>query len=180
MHHENDIKVPLMSKANEQKKKAKQELKDRNKVFRYRVVFAKKSRLPQLADDNPTLTAELDTICDNNLVTAMLTLADIIRGVNLDLGAEPLTNSLDGTMVPYILGITNTIPADAPTPLPQLGDVKLPLQVKLCYDNEVRNAVVDWVKSRHEGVTTRLYVPILKLQNMVVEFNRVVRKEAAL
>jgi hypothetical protein len=47
--------------------------------------------------------------------------------------------------------------------------------VTIAYDNEIRNRVVDWVKAHYEGVTTRLGQPIIKLQNMVVEFKRVLK-----
>lgn len=52
---------------------------------------------------------------------------------------------------------------------------KNPLQVKLYFDNDVRNQVVEWVKAQYPNVTTRLGQPIVKLPNVVVEFRKVVK-----
>ena len=52
----------------------------------------------------------------------------------------------------------------------------MPLRAVVAYDNEIRNRVVDWVKAHYDGVTTLLGSPVLRLQNMIVEFKRVVKE----
>jgi hypothetical protein len=83
--------------------------------------------------------------------------------------------SLNGAIVPYLLGITTVCPDSADTYVPGLFLGEYPLQVVVAYDNEVRNQVVDWAKARFDGMTTRLGQPILKLPKMVVEFKRILK-----
>ena len=123
-----------------------------------------------------TLNAELDAICQNGLTEAVLNLAKIVEGAKRELGVEPEADkcSLNGALVPYILGIT-TIHPDSASYIPGVCTAELPLQVTIAYDNENRNKVLDWVKAHFDGVTTRLGQPIIKLQNMFVEFKRVLK-----
>ena len=128
---------------------------------------------------NEKLNAELDALCEKGLVEEMFVLRDIVDGVRKELGyqAEMGKGSLEGTVVPFLLGITTTEPNSA-QPNNSLSDtehIRLPLEVVLYYDNEIRNRVVDWVKLRYETVKTRLGQPILKRSNMVVEFKRVMK-----
>ncbi|MDY5759359.1 MAG: hypothetical protein SPK34_00155 [Bacteroidaceae bacterium] len=83
--------------------------------------------------------------------------------------------SLNGAIVPYLMGITTICPDSADTYVPGLFLGEYPLQVVVAYDNEVRNQVVDWAKARFDGMTTRLGQPILKLPKMVVEFKRILK-----
>ena len=81
--------------------------------------------------------------------------------------------SLNGAIVPFILGITNVKP-DANNYVPGILNAQ-PLKVTIAYDNEIRNRVVDWVKAHYDGVKTLLGQPILKMENMTVEFKRVIK-----
>lgn len=169
-----------MSKNKNQKKKVRHEQKAKNESFKFQVMYAKKNRLPQLADDDTNLNAELEALCEAGLGEAMLTLGEIVRGAKSELGIEQETerNTLNGTFVPYILGITEVNPLEADTlnqSLAEASNIELPLQVTIFYDNEVRNKVVEWIKTKYDGMTTRMSIPVLKLKNMVVEFNRVVK-----
>ena len=125
------------------------------------------------------LNAELDALCEKGLTEEMFTLRDIVEGVRKELGCqtEAGKGSLEGTIVPYLLGITTTRPnLDQPNDtLTRAENIQLPLQIVLYYDNEIRNQVIDWVKARYEKVTTRLGQPILKRPNMLVEFKRVAK-----
>ena len=126
-----------------------------------------------------TLNAELDALCEKGLAEEMFTLRNIVEGVRKELGYQTETGkgSLEGTIVPFLLGITTTFPSSSQpnNSLTRTENIQLPLQVVLYYDNEIRNRVVDWVKARYERVTTRLGQPVLKRPNMVIEFKRVVR-----
>ena len=133
--------------------------------------------LPEMPDE--TVNAELDALCEKGLAEEMFTLRDIVEGVRneLECQTEAGKGSLEGTIVPFLLGITTTCPNSSQpnNSLTRAENIQLPLQVVLYYDNEIRNRVVDWVKARYEGVTTRLGQPVLKRPNMVIEFKRVVK-----
>ena len=165
-----------MSKNKDQKRKAKLATRAKNESFRFQVEFLRKQKGIDITGMEQELTAELDAICQNGLTDELLTLANIVEGVQRELGYEQEADkcSLNGTLVPFILGITTTQP-DSITYVPNIFAEQMPLQVRIAYDNEIRNRVVDWVKTHYDGVTTRLGQPILKLQHMVVEFKRVLK-----
>ena len=166
-----------MSKKQDPKRKAQLNAKARMESFRFQVMWEKKQKLPEMPDE--VLNAELDALCEKGLAEEMFTLRDIVEGVRKELGYQTETGkgALEGSIVPFLLGITTTCPdLDQPNnSLTCAENIQLPLQVVLYYDNEIRNQVVDWVKARYEKVTTRLGQPILKRPNMVIEFKRVVK-----
>ena len=169
-----------MNKNKDQKRKAQLEQRAKNESFRFQVLYAKKFRLPELPDDDETLTSELNALCAAGLGEAMLAFGEIIRNVSteLSISQEAEKNTLNGTMVPYILGITECDPltsSEANHTLTNSADIQLPLQVAIAYDNEVRNKVVDWLNAKGYTTTTRLAQPIIKLPNMIVEVKRVVK-----
>jgi hypothetical protein len=165
-----------MSKNINQKRKAQLAIRAKNESFRFQVEFLRKQKSIDITEMEQILDLEIDAICQNGLTDAMLDLVKIIEGVRLELGFEQEADrcSLNGSLVPFILGITTTQP-DSTTYVPNIFAEQMPLQVRIAYDNEIRNRVVDWVKAHYDGVTTRLGQPILKLQNMVVEFKRVLK-----
>ena len=165
-----------MSKNKDQKRKAQLATRAKNEAFRFHVEFERKQKGIDVMGMEQALNAELDAICQNGLTEAVLNLAKIVEGVKKELSFEPEADkcSLNGALVPYILGIT-TIRPDSASYVPGVFTAEIPLQVTIAYDNENRNKVVDWVKAHFDGVTTRLGQPIIKLQNMVVEFKRVLK-----
>ncbi len=166
-----------MSKKQNPKRKAQLNEKARTESFRFQVTWEKNQKMPEMPDE--ALNAELDALCEKGLTEEMFTLRDIVEGVRKELGCqtEAGKGSLEGTIVPYLLGITTTRPnLDQPNDtLTRAENIQLPLQIVLYYDNEIRNQVIDWVKARYEKVTTRLGQPILKRPNMLVEFKRVAK-----
>ena len=98
-----------------------------------------------------------------------------LEEINIEAIPENERCSLNGAIVPYLLGITTVCPDSADTYVPGLFLGEYPLQVVVAYDNEVRNQVVEWAKARFDGMTTRLGQPILKLPKMVVEFKRILK-----
>lgn len=169
-----------MSKNKDQKRKTQLEQKAKNESFKFQVKYAKKTRMPELPDDDANLNAELEALCEAGLGETMLTLGEIIRGAKKELGIEQIAekNTLNGSLVAYILGITEINPIEMGAlgqALAKAENIEMPMQVVMFYDNEVRNKVVEWIKSKYEGMSTRLGSPVLKLKNMVVEFNRVVK-----
>lgn len=170
-----------MSKKNDQKRKAQLAQKAVKESFAFQVKFAKETAMPKLSADDDRLQTEIDTICAKDLNVAMLTLGKLMSDIKKELGIVPEEgmNSLDGTLVPYILGATevNPLETSATTELFMDADaIELPLQVKIVYDNEVRNKVIDWLKAHDETVTTIIGVPVLKLPNIVIEINRHVKE----
>ena len=166
-----------MSKKQNPKRKAQLNEKARTESFRFQVTWEKNQKMPEMPDE--ALNAELDALCEKGLTEEMFTLRDIVEGVRKELGCqtEAGKGSLEGTIVPYLLGITTTRPnLDQPNDtLTRAENIQLPLQIVLYYDNEIRNQVIDWVKARYEKVTTRLGQPILKRPNMLVKFKRVAK-----
>ena len=153
-----------MSKQKDQKRKAQLNEKSKNESFKFQVEYARQQKGTFIAADAPELMVEVDAICRNGLVDALLALRDIVDGVRREFGIEP-----------DLLGITTVCPDSADTYVPGLFLGEYPLQVVVAYDNEVRNQVVDWAKARFAGMTTRLGQPILKLPKMVVEFKRILK-----
>ena len=165
-----------MSKNKDQKRKAQLTIKAKNESFRFQVEYIRKRNNIEITGLEQEYEAELNAICQNGLTEDIFVLSKIVEGVRHKLGFEHEADkcSLKGAIVPFILRITTTQP-DRSSHVPGIFAAKTPLQVSIAYDNEIRNRVVDWVKANYDGVTTRLGKPILKMENMVVEFNRVIK-----
>ena len=168
-----------MSKNKDQKRKAQLSAKAKNESFKFQVEYARQQRATSIAEDAPELMAEMEVICQNGLAEALLALHEIVDAGRREYGAEPESDgcSMNGALIPFILGFTPVCPDSADTYVPGIFTGPFPMQVTIAYDNEVRNRVVDWAKARYDGMTTRFGQPLLKLPNMVVEFKRVIRKE---
>ena len=168
-----------MSKNKDQKRKAQASVKAKAESFKFQVEYARQQRAASIAEDAPELMAEMEVICQNGLAEAMLALHEIVNAGRRECGAEPEGEgcSLNGALVPYILGLTPVFPDSADTYVPGIFTGPFPMAVTLVYDNEVRNKVVDWAKAHYDGMTTRFGQPFLKLPNMMVEFKRVIKKE---
>lgn len=120
------------------------------------------------------LTAELDAICQNGLTDALLDLAKIVEGIRKELGYEQEENkcSLNGFLVPFILGITATQPKST-TYNPGIFTAQQPLQVTIAYDNEIINQAVNWMKANGYEISSYLGQPLLKLKNLRIVIRRV-------
>ena len=120
------------------------------------------------------LTAELDAICQNCLTEDLLDLAKIVEGIRKDLGFEQEADkcSLNGSLVPFILGITAIQPNNT-TYVPGIFTAQQPLQVTIAYDNELRNQAVNWMKANGYEISSYLGQPLLKLNNVRIVIKRV-------
>jgi hypothetical protein len=165
-----------MSKNKDQKRKAQLATRAKNESFRFQVEFTRKQKCIDIMGMEQNLTTELDAICQNNLTDALLDLARIIEGIRKELGFEQETDlcSLNGSLVPFILGITTTQP-DCATYVPDLFTAHLPLQVTIAYDNEFRNQAVNWMKANGYEISSYLGQPLLKLKNVRIVIRRVVK-----
>ena len=166
----------------EHERKRQEKLKARTDIsaFRHQIEYKIRQRFPELGEDHPAVAAEMDAICEAGLAEGMIVLGKMVMGIRNEMGVNPEADrgSLIGAIVPYVLGITIENPIEngqLDATLTNAAEIKTPLQVKLYFDNDVRNQVVEWVKAHHPTVTTRLGQPIVKLPNVVVEFRKVVK-----
>ena len=122
------------------------------------------------------LTTELDAICQNGLTDALLDLAKIVEGIRKELGFDQEADkcSLNGSLVPFILGITSTQP-DCTTYVSDIFTAQQPLQVTIAYDNEIRNQAVNWMKANGYEISSYLGQPLLKLKNLKIVIRRVLK-----
>ena len=124
------------------------------------------------------ITEEIMVLGNMGLVEAVLTLKDTIEGIKgrFALNPEDVSGALEGSMVAFCVGILDKNPMDSDEVIdPNI--LNAPCMVKLKFDNDVRNQVVEWVRERNYGeLKTMLGKPVLKLKNMIVEFGRVIRE----
>ena len=124
------------------------------------------------------ITEEVMVLGNMGLVEAVLTLKDTIEGIKgqFPLNPEDVSGALEGSMVAFCVGILDKNPMDNDEVIdPNI--LNTPCMVKLKFDNDVRNQVVEWVRERNYGeLKTMLGKPVLKLKNMIVEFGRVIRE----
>ena len=124
------------------------------------------------------ITEEVMVLGNMGLVEAVLTLKDTIEGIKgrFALNPEDVSGALEGSMVAFCVGILDKNPMDNDEVIdPNI--LNTPCMVKLKFDNDVRNQVVEWVRERNYGeLKTMLGKPVLKLKNMIVEFGRVIRE----
>ena len=174
-----------MSKKKMSETKRKAALAERTKVdaFKFQVEWQLKKVLPNLSMDNAALQAEIDTIVKRDWVKGLNDLAEIIKGVKQDLIASPVEdkNSLNGSIIAYIYGITTinpvnddgTLKAEDPiTKAPEDENDRM-LRVDLYYDNEVWMKVGDWAKEHGYESIIMAYHPVIKLQNVRVNIHRI-------
>ena len=163
-----------MSKNRDQKRKTQLATRAKNESFRFQVEFTMKQKGINIMGMEQNLTVELDAICRNGLTDALLDMARIIEGIRKELGFEQEVDkcSLNGSLVPFILGITATQP-NSTTYVSDIFTAQLPLQVTIAYDNEIRNRVVDWMKINGYEISSYLGQPLLKLKNARIVIKRV-------
>ena len=166
----------IMSKKRDQKRKVQLATRAKNESFRFQVEYMRKQKGINIAGMEQNLTTELDAICQNGLTDALLDLAKILEGIRKELGFEQDADkcSLNGSLVPFILGITATQP-DSTTYVPVIFTAQQPLQVTIAYGNEIRNRVVDWMKANGYEISSYLGQPLLKLKNARIVIKRVLK-----
>ena len=165
-----------MSKNKVQKRKAQLATRAKNESFRFQVEFLRKQKSIDITGMEQELTTELDAICQNDLTEAMLDLANIIERIQRELGGEQEADkcSLNGSLVPFILGITTAQP-DSTTYVPGIFTAQQPLLVSIAYDNEIRNQAVGWMKANGYEISSYLGQPLLKLKNLRIVIKRVLK-----
>ena len=165
-----------MSKNKDQKRRAQLATRAKNESFRFQVEYMRKQKGIDIMGMEQDLTTELDAICQNGLTDALLDLAKIVEGIRKELGFEQEVDkcSLNGSLVPFILGITTTQP-DSTTYVPDIFTEHQPLQVTIAFDNEIRNQAVKWMEANGYEISSYLGQPLLKLKNVRIVIRRVVK-----
>jgi len=165
-----------MSMNKDQKRKAQLATRAKNESFRFQVEYMRKQKGIDIMGMEQNLTAELDAICQNCLTDALLDLAKIVEGIQKELGFEQEADkcSLNGSLVPFILGITAPQP-DSTTYVPGIFTEQQPLQVTIAFDNNIRNQAVNWMKANGYEISSHLGQPLLKLKNVRIVIRRVVK-----
>ena len=165
-----------MSKNKDQKRKAQLAVRAKNESFRFQVEFTRKQKGINIMGMEQNLATELDTICQNGLTDALLDLAKMVEVMRKELGFEQEVDkcSLNGSLVPFILGITATQP-DSTTYVPGIFTEHQPLQVTIAFDNEIRNQAVKWMEANGYEISSYLGQPLLKLKNVRIVIRRVVK-----
>ena len=165
-----------MSKNKDQKRKVQLATRAKNESFRFQVEFTRKQKGIDIMGMEQNLTTELDAICQNGLTDALLDLAKMVEVMRKELGFEQEADkcTLNGSLVPFILGITATQP-DSTTYVPGIFTEHLPLQVTIAFDNEIRNQAVKWMEANGYEISSYLGQPLLKLKNVRIVIRRVVK-----
>ena len=70
-----------MKKNKDQKRKAQLSARAKNESFRFQVEYMRKQKGIEIAGMEKILDSELETICQNGLTDALLTLPKILEGV---------------------------------------------------------------------------------------------------
>ena len=165
-----------MSKNKDQKRKVQLATRAKNESFRFQVEYMRKQKGIDIMGMEQNLATELDAICQNGLTDALLDLAKMVEVMRKELGFEQEADkcSLNGSLVPFILGIT-TVQPDSTTYVPGLFTAQHPLQVTIAFDNEIRNQAVKWMEANGYEISSYLGQPLLKLKNARIVIRRVVR-----
>ena len=165
-----------MSKNKDQKRKTQLATRTKNESFRFQVEYMRKQKGIVIMGMEQDLITELDAICQNGLTDALLDLAKIVEGIRKELGYEQEADksSLNGSLVPFILGIT-AIQPNSTAYVSGIFTAQLPLQVTIAYDNEIRNHAVNWMKANGYEISSYLGQPLLKLKNVRIVIKRVLK-----
>ena len=117
-------------------------------------------------------------ICDNNLYIKQTDAGEAVLDEVVLRPPYPSARdhfyTLNGTLVPFILGISTTQP-DSTTYVSGIFTAQQPLQMSIAYDNEMRNQAVNWMKENGYEISSYLGQPLLKLKNLRIVIKRVLK-----
>lgn len=162
------------------KRKAALEAKANDGALAFLTQFGAKNRLGELTPEmKQRIDEELQVFKNLGVAEDLLTLKNAMERIRKDLNvaSEPTKGILAGSLVAYCLGLEPTNPTETQAELNPL-EFKVPLQLTVSFDNEVRNQVVDWLKTHGFEMTTQIGQPLLKLTNTRVTIRRVVKSRA--
>lgn len=163
-------------------KKRKMQLQQRalNESLEFQTKYGAKQKFEILTPEiEERLHEELLVFANMGLAKDLLILRDAMDKMEQLFGfcAEPCKGILAGSYVAFALGIESTNPMTTEAVLdPKDFQTDLPLALTICYDNEIRNEVVNEMKAQGFEFTTCLGQPMLKLEHTRVIIRRVVKE----
>ena len=161
----------------DKKRKAVIEMKAKLESLRFQTLWGAEQKLGEVALAVETrIDEELRLFSNLQIVEDLLDLKIFVDRIKNELGHEnePTIGMLAGSMVAYCLGLEPENPMLSEK-TPDLSDLKLPLQLAVSYDNNIRNSVAEWLKANGCDMSTFLGQPVLKLTNSRVVIRRVVK-----
>ena len=160
-----------------QRRKAAVELKAKMESLRFQTVWGAEQKLDEVTPEILTrIDEELRLFSNLQLVADLLDLKIFVDRIKneLDHEIEPTIGMLAGSMVAYCLGFEPTNPMLSDK-TPDLSDLKLPLQMYISYDNEIRNEIADWLRANGYEMNTYFGQPLVRLKNSRIVLRRVVK-----
>lgn len=164
-----------MKKDLERKQKLHEKAQNESLVFQ--TMFGAKQKYGEISTEIETrLKEEILVIKNLGIAEDLLTLKTIIDRIKQEIGyrIEPSKEILACSYVAYCLGLEPFNPTDTQIVLNTL-DFKQPIYLSICYDNEIRNKVVDWMKANGYEISSYLGQPLLKLKKVRIVIRRVVK-----
>ena len=164
----------------DQKRKLQLQQRTLNESLVFQTMYGAKQKFESMTPEIETrLQEELMVYTNLGLAKDLMTLRDVMDKVKQQFGycAEPCRGILAGSYVAFALGIESTNPMLSEAVLdPKDFQISLPLGLTICYDNEIRNEVVNWMKAQGLTVGSYLGQPMLKLEHTRVIIRRVVKE----
>jgi len=160
-------------------KRRKQVLKERafNESLTFLTMYGARTKFGEITVEiDGRLREEILVFKNMGVAEDLLKLKKILETIDKELGymAEPSKGILAGSYVAYSLGLEPENPMETGNELNPL-DFQPPLNLTVSYDNQIRNEVVEWLKSQGHEVTTYLGQPLLKLKKTRILIRRVVK-----
>lgn len=163
-----------------QRRKMQLQQRTLNESLVFQTMYGAKQKFESMTPEIETrLQEELMVYTNLGLAKDLMTLRDVMDKVKQQFGycAEPCRGILAGSYVAFALGIESTNPMLSEAVLdPKDFQISLPLGLTICYDNEIRNEVVNWMKAQGLTVGSYLGQPTLKLEHTRVIIRRVVKE----
>ena len=163
-----------------QRRKMQLQQRTLNESLVFQTMYGAKQKFESMTPEIETrLQEELMVYTNLGLAKDLMTLRDVMDKVKQQFGycAEPCRGILAGSYVAFALGIESTNPMLSEAVLdPKDFQISLPLGLTICYDNEIRNEVVNWMKAQGLTVGSYLGQPMLKLEHTRVIIRRVVKE----
>ena len=163
-----------------QRRKMQLQQRTLNESLVFQTMYGAKQKFESMTPEIETrLQEELMVYTNLGLSKDLMTLRDVMDKVKQQFGycAEPCRGILAGSYVAFALGIESTNPMLSEAVLdPKDFQISLPLGLTICYDNEIRNEVVNWMKAQGLTVGSYLGQPMLKLEHTRVIIRRVVKE----
>jgi len=161
----------------DQKRKAVLTARANNEALAFLTRFGAKTRIGELTPAmEQRIDEELLVLKNLGVSEDLITLKNAMESVRKELNvvSEPSKGILCGSLVAYCLGLEPTNPLETQAELNPM-EFKIPLQLTVSFDNQVRNQVVEWLRGHGFEITTQIGQPLLKLTNTRVTIRRVVK-----